>query len=227
MRLKRMQRGRSIADRWRRLSYLISEGQRMPDIDRALLHRPDLIGGPLLAYTGDGLRGESEWTIGERELFGSFVAHRSQCPFCATFHREFALQAFPPEVVDAAFEDWRTAPLDDRLRTTLGFLEKLTLAPTEVGPVDVRRVLDAGVSVQALEDAVHVAVGFNVIVRIANALDFELPPAKDVLHRARVYARRVQRMERGEMEQARPSRRPRARWTEPAPEPARPDAVGS
>jgi len=37
-------------------------------------------------------------------------------------------------LVEAVLRDWRTAPLDPKLRATLGFLEKLTLAPTEVGP---------------------------------------------------------------------------------------------
>src|SRR2546422_7850830 len=34
-------------------------------------------------------------------------------------------------LVEAVLRDWRTAPLDPKLRATLGFLEKLTLAPTD------------------------------------------------------------------------------------------------
>ena len=37
-------------------------------------------------------------------------------------------------------DDWRTAQVDDRLRATLGFLEKLTLSPEDVGSEDVAAV---------------------------------------------------------------------------------------
>jgi alkylhydroperoxidase family enzyme len=37
-------------------------------------------------------------------------------------------------LVKAILEDWRTAPVNERMRAMLGFLEKVTLTPTEVGP---------------------------------------------------------------------------------------------
>jgi len=71
--------------------------------------------------------------------------------------------------------DWHTAPLDPRLRATLGFLEKLTLAPTEVGPADVKPLRAAGVTDEAVEDAIHVCVLFNIYDRLADSLSFHLP----------------------------------------------------
>jgi alkylhydroperoxidase family enzyme len=71
--------------------------------------------------------------------------------------------------------DWRTAPLDAKLRATLGFLEKLTLVPAEVGPADLRPLRAAGVSDAGVEDAIHVCVLFNIYDRLADALGFELP----------------------------------------------------
>jgi alkylhydroperoxidase family enzyme len=58
------------------------------------------------------------------------------------------------------------------LRATLRFLEKLTLEPANVGHDDVEAVVAAGVTPQALRDAIEVCAGFNVIDRIADALDF-------------------------------------------------------
>lgn len=75
----------------------------------------------------------------------------------------------------AALEDWRTAPIDERLRATLGFLQRLTLDPEALGPGDVDAVRAAGVTDDALVDAIHVCTLFNVIDRIADALGFELP----------------------------------------------------
>ena len=71
--------------------------------------------------------------------------------------------------------DWRTAPVDDRLRATLGFIEKLTLRPAELTTADAAAVLDAGVSREALVDAIHVAALFNMIVRLADSLGWDVP----------------------------------------------------
>ena len=79
------------------------------------------------------------------------------------------------DVVDAVLNDWRTAPLDPKLRATLAFLEKLTLTPGEVRPADVEPMRAAGVSDEGVEDAVHACVLFNVYDRMADALKFHLP----------------------------------------------------
>jgi alkylhydroperoxidase family enzyme len=75
--------------------------------------------------------------------------------------------------------DWRTAPVSDGLRATLGFLEKLTLRPDELGPADAAEVRAAGVSDEALEDAIHVCALFNMIDRIADALAFHVPAREE------------------------------------------------
>ena len=75
--------------------------------------------------------------------------------------------------------DWRTAPIEEGLRATLGFLEKLTLRPDEIRAADAAAVLTAGVSDEALEDAIHVCALFNAIDRIADALDFDVPARED------------------------------------------------
>ena len=72
-------------------------------------------------------------------------------------------------------QDWRTAPLDPKLRATLGFLEKLTLTPAEVRPADVAPLRAAGVSDDAIEDAIHACVLFNIYDRLADAFSFYLP----------------------------------------------------
>ena len=86
--------------------------------------------------------------------------------------------------------DWRTAPIEDGLRATLSYLEKLTLRPDEVGPADAAAVRAAGVSNEALEDAIHVCALFNAIDRIADALDFHVPAREDAERAApRFFAR--------------------------------------
>ena len=64
--------------------------------------------------------------------------------------------------------DWRTAPVTQELRATLGFLEKLTLHPADVTREDADAVRAAGVSDEALIDAIHVCALFSMIVRLAD-----------------------------------------------------------
>jgi hypothetical protein len=54
----------------------------------------------------------------------------------------------------------------------LAYLEKMTLSTVTVD--DARALKAAGVSKQAAEDALFVAFCFNQIVRIADALDWEV-----------------------------------------------------
>ena len=71
--------------------------------------------------------------------------------------------------------DYKTARIDEKLRATLALLEKLTLAPDNLGAADVRPVLALGVSREALVDAFYVAFLFNTYDRLADTLGWELP----------------------------------------------------
>jgi alkylhydroperoxidase family enzyme len=69
--------------------------------------------------------------------------------------------------VDAILDDYESAPIDERLRETLRFLEAMTLRPQEL---DAARALAAGVSREALRDAIDVSAAFNLIDRFADAI---------------------------------------------------------
>jgi alkylhydroperoxidase family enzyme len=71
--------------------------------------------------------------------------------------------------------DWRTAPIHEKLRAMLGLLEKVTLAPTTVTATDMEPLLQLGITEQAIEDALLVCAGFNIIARLADAFDVHVP----------------------------------------------------
>jgi len=79
-------------------------------------------------------------------------------------------------VAQAVLADWRTAPIDDKLKAMLGYLEKLTLSPEEIQPADVAALKAAGISKQAMLEAIYVCALFNIIDRLADALNFAIPP---------------------------------------------------
>ena len=66
----------------------------------------------------------------------------------------------------------------------MGLLEKVTLNPGDVGPNDIASLHAAGVSDQAIEDALYVCAYFNIIDRIADSLDFEVPSTEFLANRA-------------------------------------------
>jgi len=89
-------------------------------------------------------------------------------------------------LVTAVLENWRTAPVNEKLRRTLGFLEKLTLSPGDVGPEDIESMRSVGVSDKAIEEAIYVCFLFSVMDRLADALGFDMPSAKDFQRGGRV-----------------------------------------
>jgi alkylhydroperoxidase family enzyme len=72
-------------------------------------------------------------------------------------------------------DDYRTAPIDEKLRAMLGLLETFTLHPEQMSPSRVRAVLETGVTREAIRDAFYVAFLFNTYDRLADTLGWELP----------------------------------------------------
>jgi len=56
-------------------------GEPTVDVVKTLHYRPDLFGRPFSAAVDEAMRGASDWSPGERELFAAFVSSRNQCPF--------------------------------------------------------------------------------------------------------------------------------------------------
>ena len=79
------------------------------------------------------------------------------------------------KLTDEILTDWRTAPISEKLRATLGFIVQLTDAPERTGPHDIAALRELGVSDRAIIDATYICVGFNIINRLADAMDFKVP----------------------------------------------------
>lgn len=77
-------------------------------------------------------------------------------------------------LVQAALDDYHTAPIGEALRATLRFLEQLTLRPETVTPADVLPLRAVGVTDQAIADAILVCALFSIMDRLADSFDFAL-----------------------------------------------------
>ncbi len=81
MRLRNVERGDSVGARLQYAFIRMFSGFRAPDVVRTLRYRSHLFGAPHKAHTQAVMRGPSEWSIGERELFAAFVSRLNQCHF--------------------------------------------------------------------------------------------------------------------------------------------------
>ena len=71
--------------------------------------------------------------------------------------------------------DYRTAPIDEKLRAMLGLLETFTLYPEQLDASRIRVVLNTGVTREAIRDGFYVAFLFNTYDRLADTLGWQLP----------------------------------------------------
>lgn len=190
MRLAEVERGDTLGHRL--LIRMISRlaGYRLPDAARVAFYDKKFVGPVLGRWTQQAMREQSPWSVSERELMAAMVASWNTCPFCVGAHRAIAVRGMDPAVVDAALADYRIAPITARLRAALEFIECMTTAPDQLSAGHARAALDAGLTVQELEDAAAVAAIFNIITRNANALDFEIPTVEDFDNAAGMLLRR-------------------------------------
>jgi uncharacterized peroxidase-related enzyme len=174
MRLPEIDRGDSLGNRLLISFISLVAGMRLPDAARVAFYHRDFL-GVLGEWTQATMRGPSPWSVGERELMAALVAKWNSCAFCVGAHRATSARGLSQATVDAALADYHTAPLPLGLIATLSFLEKLTRTPDDVTAADAALVLQAGVTPEALTDAVAVATLFAVVTRHADALKFALP----------------------------------------------------
>ena len=146
----------------------------------ALSYRADFFGKQFNDCVQMSLREATEWHKSETELFAAFVSYNNTCQFCYTAHTAVTLKGTDPATVQAVFNNWRTAPVNEKVRATLGFLQKLTRTPDAVCPEDLQAMKDAGVSKRGIEEAIYICFVFCTINRLANAFDFELANEKSL-----------------------------------------------
>jgi uncharacterized peroxidase-related enzyme len=155
-------------------------GAEPPDILRILFHRHDFWGKPVGLLTEAVLRGDSEWSVGERELFAAYVSTKNRCRFCAGAHAAVAQCALGGVDVEAVLAG-RGDGIGSKAHTILPFLEKLTLDPDAVGPEDVEPLKAAGISERAILDASYVVMLFCMYNRIVDAIGCEVMDPQQVV----------------------------------------------
>jgi uncharacterized peroxidase-related enzyme len=162
-------------------------GVATPDAVLSLTYRCEFFGTPYSDLLHEVMRGPSDWSVGDRELFAAFVSSENQCPYWTANHGAVASSAYGnEEVLAKVLEDWRTAPIDGRTRASLGFLQKLTESPGDVSSLDVTAMRDAGVRREAIVDVIYIGMIFNLIDRFADAFGLQIPEEGQLAERAQL-----------------------------------------
>ena len=81
MRLNQIERGDRLGARILYAVIRAVSGFRAPDVVRTLNYRRHLFGTAHSEHTQTVMRGPSEWSIGDREIFAAFVSRMNECRF--------------------------------------------------------------------------------------------------------------------------------------------------
>jgi len=162
----------------------LPDDPQLPDLFQRFPHSVP----PLLDYHDRLLRDRSPLKIAERELIAAFVSGLNACDYCHGAHA-IAAGAFGIDqgLIDAVMQGVESAPIDERLKPILAYVEKLTRTPVKITPTDARKVYDAGWDEQALFDAISICALFNMMNRIVSGAgitsDPRLRPADEITAR--------------------------------------------
>ncbi|MDE2133839.1 MAG: peroxidase-related enzyme [Alphaproteobacteria bacterium] len=126
---------------------------------------------PLIEYHEALMRGESPLSVGERELIAAYVSGLNACAYCHRVHTVTA-EAFGIEegALQALLDNVDTAPVDDRMKTLLRYVNKLTRLPARLTSADAEAVYAAGWNDQALHDTISVCALFNFMNRLVEGI---------------------------------------------------------
>lgn len=81
MRVPAIEKGRGVGNKVLYAIIGAVSGHRAPDVVRTLRFEPQLFGTPMNVVFQTVMRGPSEWSVGERELFAAWVSKNNECEF--------------------------------------------------------------------------------------------------------------------------------------------------
>lgn len=81
MRVRRVEHGHRLKQKLMLVLIRLLGGRRVPDVVKTLMYRPEFFGRAQCGWTQAVMRGPSDWSVGERELFAAFTSKLNHCVF--------------------------------------------------------------------------------------------------------------------------------------------------
>ncbi|QIP15449.1 peroxidase-related enzyme [Spirosoma aureum] len=143
----------------------------IPGIRSLVMYRPDT-GKSLYELAQTLLRGDSPLSQAERELIATYVSARNNCNFCTQSHAAAARALFGPdrEVVDFVLDEYKTAPISDKLKALLTIAGHVQADARTVSDTDIAIARQQGASDRDIHDTVLIAATFCMFNRYVDGL---------------------------------------------------------
>ncbi len=120
------------------------------------------------------LRGASELSHAEKEILFAYGSALNNCNFCHLSHKYTASELGVDEsAFDQLLVSIDDAPIDEKLKPLVRFVQKLTRTPSQMTAVDVASVRAAGWSEDAIFDAICICGFNNLMNRVVDATGIE------------------------------------------------------
>jgi len=128
------------------------------------------------------LRGDSTMSEGERELIAALVSARNDCKFCMRSHGATAshLLGGDKELVRQVQEDYRSAPVSDKMKALLHIASKVQVSGREVAEKDIEAARKEGATDREIHDTVLIAAAFCMYNRYVDGLGTFAPDNEEV-----------------------------------------------
>lgn len=123
--------------------------------------------GPLDKASQQIMRGKSNFTYAQKEVFAVYVSGLNACSFCYGSHVAVAENfGISPKTVEALLEDIQSAPIENTEKPLFNYLKKLTLSPYKLSQTDADAVFEAGWSEEDLQEVILIGCLFNFYNRL-------------------------------------------------------------
>jgi uncharacterized peroxidase-related enzyme len=118
----------------------------------------------------------------ERELIAAYVSNRNECTFCMSSHAAAArfLYKDAGQTVDLVLNDYRNAPISEKLKALLTIAGKVQSDARAVLDEDVALAHSHGAVDRDIHDTVLIAATFCMFNRYVDGLATITPPANDL-----------------------------------------------
>jgi len=128
-------------------------------------------GRPLIEFHEALLRGDSPFTVAEREMMAAYVSGVNACQYCHGAHTAAAKEfGVSEQLISDLLKSVQTAGVDPKMVPVLNYIRQLTLTPTKMTQADADAVYAAGWTERALYDAVQICCLYNFMNRFVEGL---------------------------------------------------------
>jgi uncharacterized peroxidase-related enzyme len=149
----------------------INVDENLPGIRSLLAFSPETA-APIGALAEILLRRADSLSLSDRELIGMYVSYLNDCFYCNHSHGEIAVCYLGGDraLVQAVREDYRQAPITEKLKSLLQIAAKVQQGGRSVQPEDINNARQQGASDHDIHDTVLIAATFCMMNRYVDGL---------------------------------------------------------